>query len=108
MMIRQLSILFTTTCLLSTSSMAVVNESNPLRDAYFGETHMHTAYSLDAYIGGTRLTPDDAYRFAKGESVIVDGQQHRRKRPLDFVAVTDHAEYLGEMYSTSGRRCPGS
>mgnify|MGYP001818879014 FL=1 len=107
MMIRQLSILFTTTCLLSTSSMAVVNESNPLRDAYFGETHMHTAYSLDAYIGGTRLTPDDAYRFAKGESVIVDGQQHSRKRPLDFVAVTDHAEYLGEMYSTLVEGAPG-
>ena len=107
MMIRQLSILFTTTCLLSTSSMAVVNESNPLRDAYFGETHMHTAYSLDAYIGGTRLTPDDAYRFAKGESVIVDGQQLSRKRPLDFVAVTDHAEYLGEMYSTLVEGAPG-
>ncbi|MFC1630456.1 DUF3604 domain-containing protein [Pseudomonadota bacterium] len=87
--------------------MAVVNESNPLRDAYFGETHMHTAYSLDAYIGGTRLTPDDAYRFAKGESVIVDGQQLSRKRPLDFVAVTDHAEYLGEMYSTLVEGAPG-
>ena len=107
MMIRQLSILFTTTCLLSTSSMAVVNESNPLRDAYFGETHMHTAYSLDAYIGGTRLTPDDAYRFAKGEPVMVDGQQLSRKRPLDFVAVTDHAEYLGEMYSTLVEGAPG-
>ena len=107
MMIRQLSILFTTTCLLSTSILAEVNESNPLRDAYFGETHMHTAYSLDAYIGGTRLTPDDAYRFAKGESVIVDGQQLSRKRPLDFVAVTDHAEYLGEMYSTLVEGAPG-
>ena len=41
--------------------------SNPLRDAFFGETHMHTAYSLDAYIGGTRLTPSDAYRFARDE-----------------------------------------
>ena len=81
--------------------------SNPLRDAYFGETHMHTAYSLDAYIGGTRLTPDDAYRFAKGEPVMVDGQQLSRKRPLDFVAVTDHAEYLGEMYSTLVEGAPG-
>ena len=43
-------------------------EENPLRDAYFGETHMHTAYSLDAYIGGNRQTPDMAYRFAKGEA----------------------------------------
>lgn len=81
--------------------------SNPLRDAYFGETHMHTAYSLDAYIGGTRLTPDDAYRIAKGETVIIDGKKHSRKRPLDFVAVTDHAEYLGEMYSTLVEGAPG-
>ena len=82
-------------------------KSNPLREAYFGETHMHTAYSLDAYIGGTRLTPDDAYRFAKGETVIVDGKKHSHKRPLDFVAVTDHAEYLGEMYSTLVEGAPG-
>ncbi|MGA7279157.1 MAG: DUF3604 domain-containing protein [Desulfocapsaceae bacterium] len=107
MEIRQLSILFTTACMVFTSSMAVAKENNPLRNAYFGETHMHTSYSLDAYIGGTRLTPDDAYRFAKGESVIVDGKQHNRKRPLDFVAVTDHAEYLGEMYSTLVEGAPG-
>ena len=53
------------------------------------------------------MTHDDAYRFAKGESVIVDGKQHNRKRPLDFVAVTDHAEYLGEMYSTMVEDAPG-
>ena len=81
--------------------------SNPLRDAFFGETHMHTAYSLDAYIGGTRLTPSDAYRFARGETVSVDGKPHTRKRPLDFVAVTDHAEYIGEMYSTIVEGAPG-
>ena len=80
---------------------------NPHRDAYFGETHMHTAYSLDAYIGGTRLTPSDAYRFARGKTVTVDGQPHTRKRPLDFVAVSDHAEYIGEMYSTIVEGAPG-
>ncbi len=72
---------------------------NPLRNVYFGETHMHTAYSLDAYLGGTRQTPSDAYRAAKGEAVVVNGQSHRMRRPLDFAAVTDHAEYLGEMYA---------
>ena len=81
--------------------------ANPLRNAYFGETHMHTAYSLDAYIGGTRLMPSDAYRFAKGEPVTVDGKAHQRHRPLDFVAVTDHAEYIGEMYSTIVEGAPG-
>ena len=50
--------------------------SNPLREALFGETHVHAAYSLDAYIGGNRLTPSDAYRFARGETVTVDGEAH--------------------------------
>ncbi len=74
--------------------------TNPLKEAYFGEQHMHTAYSLDAFIGGTRLTPFDTYRFAKGATVEVNGTQHKLDRPLDWVAVTDHAEFLGEMYST--------
>jgi len=80
---------------------------NPLRDAYFGETHIHTAYSLDAYIGGTRLLPDDAYRFAKGETVMVLGNDYTISKPLDFVAVTDHAEYIGEAYSTINPGAPG-
>jgi len=84
-----------------------ISEASPLRNAYFGETHVHTAYSLDAYIGGTRLMPADAYRFAKGEAVTVDGEIHQRQRPLDFVAVTDHAEYIGEMYSTIVEGAPG-
>ncbi|MFT4097553.1 MAG: DUF3604 domain-containing protein [Rhodoblastus sp.] len=81
--------------------------SNPLKDAYFGETHVHTAYSLDAYLGGARLTPDTAYRFAQGEKMMVNGQMHRIVEPLDFAAVTDHAEYLGEMYSTMVEGAPG-
>jgi len=84
-----------------------ISEASPLRNAYFGETHVHTAYSLDAYIGGTRLMPADAYRFAKGEAVTVDGEMHQRQRPLDFVAITDHAEYIGEMYSTIVEGAPG-
>ena len=85
----------------------VTAEGNPLRNAYFGETHMHTSYSLDAYLGGTRLTPSDAYRFAKGEEVEVNGGPFQRKRPLDFTAVTDHAEYMGEMYSAIVEGAPG-
>ena len=87
---------------------APVVPSNPLKEAYFGEQHLHTAYSLDAYIGGARLTPSDAYRFAKGEEVEVGGQKVRLHAPLDWAAVTDHAEYLGEMYSTmnEGRAGP--
>ena len=85
-----------------------VAEPNPLRDAYFGETHMHTAFSLDAYIGGARLMPADAYSFAKGNPVTMpDGTVMQHKRPLDFAAVSDHAEYIGEMYSTMFEDAPG-
>ncbi len=71
---------------------------NPLRDAYFGELHLHTAYSMDAYIfGNTMNDPFTAYRFAKGEVVkLPNGVDKRIQAPLDFAAVTDHAEALGE------------
>jgi hypothetical protein len=66
------------------------------RRALFGELHLHTGYSFDAYvIMGARTTPEDAYRFGRGEPVAYLGQTVQRPRPLDFMAVTDHAEYLG-------------
>ena len=80
---------------------------NPLKEAYFGEQHLHTAYSLDAYIAGTRLMPADAYRFAKGETVEVGGVKVQLAKPLDWAAVTDHAEYIGEMQSTMVADAPG-
>ncbi len=80
---------------------------NPLKDAYFGEQHVHTGVSMDAFIGGNRLTPDDAYRFAKGEEMMVNGKMHRIKRPLDFVAITDHSEFMGEAYSLMNPGAPG-
>jgi len=82
-------------------------EPNDLRNAYFGETHMHTAFSLDAYLGGARLSPSDSLRFAKGETVSVNGILRSLRRPLDFATVTDHAEYIGEMYSTMFEDAPG-
>jgi hypothetical protein len=92
---------------LSLSALPTNIPENPQRNLYYGETHMHTAYSLDAYIGGTGQTPDDAYRAAKGETVVVNGQPHQIRRPLDFAAVTDHAEYIGEMYSALNPGAPG-
>lgn len=82
-------------------------KKNPLKDAYFGETHVHTGVSMDAFIAGNRLTPDDAYRFAKGEEIMVNGSMHKIKRPLDFVAVTDHSEFMGEAYSLMNEDAPG-
>jgi hypothetical protein len=75
--------------------------SNPLKEAFFGETHMHTSFSLDAYIGGNRMTPDQSLQFAQGKQITMEltGKKVQLKRPLDFAAVTDHAEYIGEMYT---------
>ena len=70
--------------------------SNPNRNAYFGDLHVHTFYSLDAFIFGTRTTPHDAYRYAKGEALAHPaGFEMQLDKPLDFQAVTDHASYLG-------------
>lgn len=82
-------------------------QTHPLKEAYFGEQHIHTAYSLDAYLGGTRLTPFEAYEFALGAEVEVNAAKHKLDRPLDWVAITDHAEYIGEMYSTFVEGAPG-
>jgi hypothetical protein len=74
--------------------------NNPLRNAYFGELHCHTAYSLDGFVIGALNTPDDAYSFGKGEErPIIVGSKHivKLKVPLDFMAVTDHSEWFGEM-----------
>ena len=76
---------------------------SPTRLPFFGDLHVHTALSLDANLQGTRLRPADAYRFARGERVDLppydaSGRAQRTvqlARPLDFVAVSDHAEFLG-------------
>ncbi len=79
-------------------------DRTPLRRALFGDLHVHTGFSMDAWVQGTLVTPDDAYRFARGEPIGLppygaDGRPSatvRIERPLDFAAVTDHAEWLGE------------
>ena len=71
-------------------------ETTPERNAYFGDLHVHTMLSMDAYwMFGTRLGPEEAYRFARGDEVMFMGQSIRRRRPLDFMAVTDHGVLLG-------------
>ena len=63
---------------------------------FFGDTHLHTAYSTDAGMVGANLGPEDAYRFARGETVKSNTElQARLRRPLDFLVVTDHSENLG-------------
>jgi hypothetical protein len=105
-MIKTAPLAIAASLLLAVPATAKV-EDNPLRNVYYGDTHVHTSYSLDAYLGGTRMTPGDAYRHAKGEVVVVNDKPHRMRRPLDFAAVTDHAEYLGEMYAALNPGAPG-
>ena len=69
---------------------------NPERNAYFGDLHVHTEYSFDAYSFGTTASPYDAYRYARGEALTHPrGYQIQLRSPLDFYAVTDHAMFLG-------------
>ena len=69
---------------------------NPNREAYFGDLHVHTRYSFDAFIFGTTASPDDAYEYAKGSAIKHPlGFDMQLDDPLDFYAVTDHAAWLG-------------
>ncbi len=83
--------------LLGFGPSALAQQPNPLRDAYFGETHVHTSWSVDAWLFGNRLTgPGDAYKYFKGETIKHPlGYDIRIDTPLDFAGVTDHAEYVG-------------
>ena len=76
---------------------ASATSASTQRHAYFGDLHIHTRNSIDSYNFGVRATPDDAYRFAKGEALAHPlGYSIRLQGgPLDFLAVTDHGEYLG-------------
>ena len=82
-------------------------EKNPERNAYFGETHIHTSWSVDAWLFGNRLTgPDDAYKYAQGQPIKHPlGYEIKIDTPLDFMGVTDHSEYVGV---TKEANTPGS
>jgi Protein of unknown function (DUF3604) len=63
---------------------------------FFGDTHLHTSFSMDAGAFGARLGPKEAYRFAKGEEITASGGQRvKLSRPLDFLVVTDHSDNMG-------------
>lgn len=94
-------------------NLLVVNEEiltlrtppNPERNAYFGDLHVHTAYSFDAYVFGNTTLPDDAYRYARGQALQhPSGYSIQLQEPLDFYAVTDHAMFMGLVMEAADTR----
>ncbi|MCS5636185.1 MAG: DUF3604 domain-containing protein, partial [Myxococcota bacterium] len=83
-------------------------DHDPLRRPFFGDLHVHSRYSFDSYISSQRNDPWDTYRYARGEAITLpnaDGERTvvaRLRRPLDFTALTDHGELLGEMNVCTG------
>ena len=95
--------LFVAATLLVSSALGAQSE----RRALFGDLHIHTSFSFDAFIFGTLTTPDDAYRFARGEAIDHPaGYKLQLDRPLDFYAVTDHASTLGMLRAMSNPNHP--
>ena len=77
------------------------------KQVYFGDTHHHSSYSFDSGMFGNTLGPEESFRFARGEEVVAsNGVRAKLIRPLDFLAITDHAAYLGftELMRTSDPR----
>jgi hypothetical protein len=89
-------------CLAGVSLFAQENETEKQpweREVYFGEQHLHTAASPDAFVIGVRGTWEDAYNYAMGNEITLSttGTKIKKSTPYDFVAITDHAEYFGVM-----------
>ncbi len=88
-----------------TEERELCRDYDPLKRPFFGDTHVHTAFSHDASTQDTRNTPTDAYRFARGEEVGLQpydaegnpGRRVKLGRPLDWTALSDHSEMLGEV-----------
>ena len=83
--------------LLALTPPPALAQGNVQREAFFGQTHSHTSWSLDAYIIGNHITgPEEAYRFSLGQPIKHPaGFEVKLRRPLDFQGVTDHSEYVG-------------
>src|SRR5262245_44375720 len=81
---------------------------NSSKDVFFGNFHVHTMYSFDAITIGCVTDPDDAYRWAQGETIAGGGggPDHTIKRPLDWYTVSDHYEYLGVFSKMSDQTRP--
>jgi hypothetical protein len=93
--------------LLALGAPPASGQGNPDRDAYFGDEHIHTSWSVDAWLMGNRLTgPDDALKYAQGQTIKHPlGYDIKIDTPMDWMGVTDHSEYVGV---TKEANTPGS
>src|SRR5271169_3639851 len=80
-----------------TSNAEQPPQPNPERNAYFGDEHIHSSWSVDAWVMGNRITgPDDALKYAQGQTIKHPmGYDIKIDTPMDFMGVTDHSEYVG-------------
>jgi hypothetical protein len=82
--------------------------ANPERNAYFGDVHVHTGWSFDAFTNGSRATPTDAYAWAQGQEITNSGMggKIQIQTPLDFYMVAEHAEFMGVFNQMSNPDSP--
>jgi hypothetical protein len=82
--------------------------ANPERNAYFGDVHVHTSWSFDAFTNGSKTTPSDAYAWAQGEEITNSGfgGKIQIQTPLDFYMVAEHAEFMGVFNQMSNPESP--
>jgi Protein of unknown function (DUF3604) len=107
---HQSAVLSSVVAILSFVVQSTLAAPNPDRDAYFGETHVHTSWSLDAFsLGNMLTTPGDAYKYFKGEPIKHPlGFEIKIDTPLDFAGVTDHSEYVGVVNMANDPSSPVS
>jgi len=87
------------TTTITSESGTQTNGYSELKNAYFGNLHVHTSWSFDGYTNGSRANPEDAYKWAMGEAIpgSMGGKDMQSKLALDWYAVSDHAEYMGAL-----------
>ena len=88
----------TTSTATATTGTAAATEAAYPEHAYFGDTHVHTGWSADAGMDGAVTSPEDAFRFARGDTVKSNtGQDAKLARPLDWMVITDHSDGMGTI-----------